>query len=296
MASSTMKLVQFHFTGLMCPVFTPFNDDNQRTVNYVAIDKYSTWLKSKGINGVLINGTVSEGTCLSLNERKHITEEWVKACHKHQLHCMVQVGGASVADVHELAAHAERYGVDAVLCLPDLFFKPKIEEDLVHYMKEVALCCPTRPLFYYHIPQCTDVRLSMVRFCELAEKEIPNYCGLEYANSELDEGVACLKPGRHVFIGADKILVAALSQGFDSAILTAVNMFPEYPLAIFKHMKNNDVKKAEEVQVKMNQRFTEIFPEGGDWVRSMKNEFNKTVSAFQVGPCRKPVWNLKLYS
>lgn len=75
---------------------------------------------------------------------------------------MVQVGGASIADVHELAAHAERYGVDAVLCLPELFFKPKVEEDLVHYMKEVALCCPTRPLFYYHIPQITDVRCKYI--------------------------------------------------------------------------------------------------------------------------------------
>lgn len=135
----------------------------------------------------------------------------------------------------------------------------------------------------------------MVRFCKLAEKEIPNFCGLEYASSELDEGVACLKPGRHVFIGADKILVAALSQGFDSAILTAVNLFPEYPIEIFKHVHNNDVTSAARVQLKMNQRFEAIFPPGGDWVRTMKNEFNKTVSTFKVGPCRKPVWNAALY-
>lgn len=109
---------------------------------------------------MLINGTVSEGTCLTTAERMRITEEWIKACHRHQLTCIVQVGGTNVTDVHELAAHAERYGVDAVLCLPDLFFKPTCVEDLVHYMKEIALCCPTRPLLYYHIPAFTGVRCS----------------------------------------------------------------------------------------------------------------------------------------
>lgn len=71
---------------------------------------------------------------------------------------MIQVGGTSVAEVHELAAHAERLGVDAVLTLPDLFFKPRTEEDLVHYIKEVALCCPTRPILYYHLPAFTGVQ------------------------------------------------------------------------------------------------------------------------------------------
>lgn len=135
----------------------------------------------------------------------------------------------------------------------------------------------------------------MPHVLELAEKEIPNFCGYEHANGDLEEGVACLKPGRNVFIGSDKILVGALAQGFDSAIITAANMFPELPIEIFKHVRSNEWHEAMAVQTNMNKRFDEIFPANGDWVRTMKAEFNKSNQAFSVGPIRKPAWNNKLY-
>lgn len=116
------------------------------------------WLKQKGVTAVLVNGTTGEGTTLRLDERTRITEIWLESCRKHQMLCMTQIGGTNITEVFELAAHAERISVDAVLCLPDLFFKPVIEQDLVAYIKEVAQYCPTRPMFYYHIPMFTSVQ------------------------------------------------------------------------------------------------------------------------------------------
>lgn len=121
------------------------------------INDYAQYLKQNGITGVLANGTISEGMCLQVDERKRLAQEWLNACRKYELTFMVQVGGTSVADVYDLAEHAEKIGVDAVLCLPELFFKPTCEEDLVDYLKEVAKYCPTRPLLYYHIPGFTKI-------------------------------------------------------------------------------------------------------------------------------------------
>lgn len=104
-----------------------------------------------------MNGTTGEGVCQRIDERKQNFEEWLKLCRKHDLKCMVQVGGTAVSSVHDLAEHAEVKGADAVLCLPELFFKPTCEEDLVDYLKKVAEHCPTRPLFYYHFPAFTKV-------------------------------------------------------------------------------------------------------------------------------------------
>lgn len=131
---------------------------SRRTVDYKKVDGYAAWLKQKGIKGVLVNGTVSEGTNLSTNERKLVTEEWSKACRKYDLTLMTQIGGTGISDVLELAAHAENSEVSAVLCLPDLFFRPAVEEELVDYLLNIAKSCPTRPLYYYHIPQFTNVR------------------------------------------------------------------------------------------------------------------------------------------
>lgn len=122
------------------------------------------WLKQKAVSAVLVNGTTGEGTTLKVDERMRTAEEWLKACRKHKMLCMVQIGGTSMSEVFELAAHAERISVDAVLCLPDLFFKPAVEEDLVHYIKHIAQYCPTRPMFYYHIPAFTGVRCKFGDF------------------------------------------------------------------------------------------------------------------------------------
>lgn len=110
-----------------------------------------------GCNGVLINGTTGEGSCLRVDERKKLAEVWLKCCRKFELTCMIQIGGCGIKDVYDLAEHAEKIGVDCVLCLPDLFFKPNTENDLVCYIKDIMKYCPTRPFYYYHIPRMSGV-------------------------------------------------------------------------------------------------------------------------------------------
>lgn len=134
----------------------------------------------------------------------------------------------------------------------------------------------------------------MPRFCDLAEKEIPNFGGLKYTNGNMEEGVACLKSGRTIFLGADTILVGAMALGFDSAIITTLNLFPELSQEIYELMKTNKWQEANVVQMKLNKRVWEICPRGGDWVATMKNEFNKINTTFKAGPCRKPLMNMLL--
>jgi N-acetylneuraminate lyase len=285
-----MKSVNFHFKGLMVPVFTPFTADKKQ-VNYDIVDKYACYLKQKGIKGVLVNGTVGEGTTLRTEERKRITEEWWKVCRKYDLVLMVQIGGTSVADVYELAEHAEKLGVSAILVLPDLFFRPACEEDLVEYLKEVSKYAPTRPLYYFHIPKYTHVKLDLPRFLELAEQHISTFCGIDYVNGDLTEAVTLLKQGRNIFIGHDTILVAALALGFDAAILTTLNIVPEFVITIYESILNNKLREAQEAQIKLNHRIGEITNYGKlDWVESMKTEFNKVNTVFQAGPWRKPTF------
>ena len=129
----------------------------KRSVNYYGIDSYAKYLKEKNVHGVLINGTTGEGSTLRVEERKQIAEKWLTACRKYKLTCVIQIGGGAIGDVCDLAEHAEKIGVDAVMTLPELFFKPKTEEALVKYMTEISHYCPSTPLLYYHIPMFSGV-------------------------------------------------------------------------------------------------------------------------------------------
>lgn len=225
--------------------------------------------------------------------------------------CMVHVGGTSIASVYDLAEHAEEKGADAVLCLPDLFFKPTCEEDLVDYLLKVSQHCPTKPFFYYHFPAfsrvnceydaisfflqktrdvlCTQnnnfVSVSMSRFCDLAENAIPTFGGIKFSNSDLNEGAACLKSGRKIFLGSNTVFSGALALGFDSAILVTLNVFPDLAQAVYAAVRENRWDDAKIAQEKLTKRFNESGA-------NLKAEFNRVNSDFACGPARKPLLNL----
>lgn len=94
---------------------------------------------------------------MNIIERKAICESWSAATKITKQHLMIQVGGAPLPDVLELAQHAENMKVHSILCLPELYFKPKNVNELIDYLTIVGKAAPNTPLLYYHIPQFTNV-------------------------------------------------------------------------------------------------------------------------------------------
>lgn len=253
-----MKLKQFK--GLMAPVFTPFKGlDNQ--INYEMIPKYTEFLKAKNIKAILVNGTTGEGVLMNLDERRKVTEHWWKSCEQYNMLMKVQISGCTFTDVITLAKHAESLGVDGVLCLPELYFKPKTADQLVKYLKEIAANCPKTPLYYYHIPNMTQVDISMPTFMELAQKEIPSFAGIKFTSGDLSVGIDCLKFGQ-VFIGNNTILCGALALGFENFIMTPLNVRPEMSMNMIELMENGKVKEATTEQFKLNDYLKKSLKEG----------------------------------
>lgn len=110
-----------------------------------------------GMMGIMVNGMTGEGMCLTLEERMRTAEKWMEASRKYDMKMLLNIGGMDLIDVYTMAEHAERMKVDAVMLMPDLFFKPRTEDDLMMYMKDVMMRMPTRPTYFYHIPMMTGV-------------------------------------------------------------------------------------------------------------------------------------------
>lgn len=125
----------------------------------------------------------------------------------------------------------------------------------------------------------------MPRLCNLAEEHIPTFNGIKFTSNDLNEGVACLKAGRKVFIGSNTIFLAALTQGFDSGILLSLNVFPEMAQDILIAVQQNRWTDAQAIQFKL----TKCFNACG---AALKDEFNRVNSDFYCGPARKPLLNL----
>lgn len=111
---------------------------------------------------MFVNGVTGEGTTLRVDERKRLAEEWLKVSRKHGLTMVLCIGGADIADVYDMCEHAEKIGVDCIVLLPDLFYKPRIEEDLVNYFKDITKYVSRVPLYYYHVPEYTGVKCKFI--------------------------------------------------------------------------------------------------------------------------------------
>lgn len=129
--------------------------------------------------------------------------------------------------------------------------------------------------------------VSMPRFCDLAERDIPTFAGIKYTSGDMNEGVACLKPGRNVFLGSNTIASGALALGFESAILVSLNVCPELPQKLFTAMQEHRLTDARALQDQLTKKFNECGTPNG-----IKAEFNRLNPDIDCGPARKPLLNL----
>ncbi|KAK5647633.1 hypothetical protein RI129_002525 [Pyrocoelia pectoralis] len=281
------------YEGLLAPVFTPFNNDPTRSLNFDILPTYAQYLIDNGITGVLVNGTAGEGAVMTVEERKLVAEVWAQLCAQGQLHLMVHVGGAPLPDVLELSQHAEQIGANSILCLPELYHKPATCDDLIRYLQIVSQAASSTPLFYYHIPSYSGVNLHMGEFLNKVQDTIPTFNGIKFTSTVLDEGYAAVKACNErytIFLGADTVMAGAYALGFESSIATSLNMLPQFGQQIVQCIKDGNIKEAQEKQNDLNSAI-QIITKYGAWVPSMKMAMN-LLSPLDLGPTREPIKSL----
>ncbi|KAF5303603.1 hypothetical protein FQA39_LY09850 [Lamprigera yunnana] len=279
----------FAYRGVMAPVFTPFKNDTNRTVNVDAIPAYADYCKKSGITGILANGTTGEGMAMDKKERLLVAEIWAQLCKQNKQHFMVQVGGASLPDVIDMTRHAEKIGADSILCLPDLFYKPATPADLIRYLQTVAKAAPSTPLLYYHIPRITTVNVHMGTFLNVLGDNVPSFAGIKFSSTILDEALSAVKASNEkyiVFLGSHAIMAGAYVLGIKSSIITTQNILPQLGHTIFENVSGRDISKAQIAQNNLNAVISKII-NYGPWVPSTKAAMS-ILSAVDMGPPRDP--------
>ncbi|CAK1541438.1 unnamed protein product [Leptosia nina] len=284
---SSLKYVKFNARGLIPPVFTPLKKD--LTINYEVIPRYVDFIHKSGIKGLMVGGTAGGHMCHSLVEKKILVEEWVKAAKERDLHVMVQVGGTAMPDVLDMVQHCVRTGVDSILTLPEIYFRPKNLTELVDYVETVAKAAQDLPVLYYHIPHMTNVSVSMPAFVAEANKRIPNFKGIKFSSNDLSEAAQVLrnlKDDQQILLGSATLLAPAALLGIKSSIGTIYNFMPKLAQGILEAIEASDVNKARKLQEQLSLAIEAHVPEGG-WVPVMKVGM-EIVTGIPVGPAAAP--------
>lgn len=250
-------------TGLIAATFAAYKSDGE--INLEAIPNIIEKLIEDGVSGVFVCGTNGEGPSLTIEERMAIVEAYVKAVNK-RITVMVHVGHSSIKEARKLATHAQSVGADAFSSVSAFYFKPASIKALVMSMAEIASAAPDIPFYYYNIPHLTGVAMNMLDFIELAEEAIPNFAGLKYTATTLNEYEACLnyKNGKYdILYGLDEMLLGALAVGAKGAVGSTYSFAAPLYRKIIDNFENHRIEEARKLQmdsIKMVQSFVKFAP------------------------------------
>lgn len=226
-------------SGLIAAPHTPFDAANK--VNFGAIDQIAELLVEQGVTGAYVCGTTGEGIHCSVEERKAISEHWVKAA-DGKLDLIIHTGALSIVDTLELTHHAEDLDILATSAIGPCFFKPGNVEDLVEYCAQIAAAAPSKGFYYYHSGM-SGVNVDLEQFLIQADDRIPNLSGAKFNNVDLYEYQRCVRVANGKFdipFGVDEFLPAGLAVGAVSAVGSTYNYAAPLYLKIIEAFNKGD--------------------------------------------------------
>lgn len=278
--------MKLNVKDLIAAPFTPMKPNGD--VNLEMIGPYAECLRNQGVKQVYINGTTGEGMSLSVAERKATTEKWMEV---GKMDCvMTHIGANSIADVKELARHAEKCKVHCIATLPPFYYKCENMAALVGYLKELSDAAPNTPLVYYHYVDKTGVDVSIFDLIEECIAKVPTFAGVKFTGWDLGMVAQCLDVfGDKVLIGygKDEQVMAGYFFGIECSVGSTYNYAGKLFNKALAEFRSGNNQAANKLQRHMCHFLRHLFEFG---FRDAANKrMMKFVWGLDMGPTRKPI-------
>ena len=215
-------------TGVLSPVVTPFKADLSPDAERFV--RQCKWLVANNV-GLAVFGTNSEANSLAVGERMELLEKLVEAGIA-PARMMPGTGCCALTDSVRLTAHAVKLGCAGALMLPPFYYKGVSDEGLFrNYAEIVERVGDARlQIYLYHIPQMTQVPISLALIERLLKAYPKNIAGAKDSSGDWNNTKAMLdrfaQQGFDVFPGSETFLLAGLRNGGKGCISATANVNP----------------------------------------------------------------------
>jgi N-acetylneuraminate lyase len=231
----------------------PFDPDGRLDVT--VIPEQARRLQSIGVHGAFVNGTTGEFAALSTAERLEVADAWA-AARPDGFGLALHVGSTRPAEVRELAAHADRLGVDFIAAVSPYYGEAPTLDLVVRYLAMVSESAPDTPLCYYHIPSMTGSTHAPSAVVAAAAPVVPTLSSVKFTDGDPNEydRIGESAEGITVYFGRDELLPAALSFGARAVVGSLFNGLA----AIAHHVTNAYDRGEHELAFELHRPFREI--------------------------------------
>jgi len=235
--------------GSMPPLITPFKNGEVDYDTYASLISFQI---DKGSHGILVNGTTSEPSTLTTQERNQIVDVAIDV-NQGKLPIVVASGSQSLAETKALSCYALEAGADAILIVTPYYIRPP-QRGLIDYYLEVTEGCDI-PWMIYHIPGRAAVSVTLDTIKELKDRS-PTFVGMKHAVNDLGFVSECIDafPDFLIFVGLEELSFPEMAIGAVGLMNAVGNLRPDLLADMCGVVWDNDLFKGRE----LHQRLLEL--------------------------------------
>lgn len=240
-------------SGIYTPIPTFFTN-TKNAVDYETLEKHVQMLAGLKITGVVVSGSMGEGTNLTLKERVKSVEVARNAVPDKNFKIIAGAGLGSVEDIIVESELVAAQGADFIMALVPGYFGPNLvtQEGIIAYFEAVADKVAV-PLIIYNYPNtCNNVTLTFDTFKKLAEH--PNIVGVKLTHYNFDMytllGHDPFFEANNFksFTGLGQVLGPALSVSLFGAIDGLSGIFPKTMVKLYELYTQSKLEEAAKLQ------------------------------------------------
>ena len=187
----------------------------------------------------------------------------------------------------ELAAHAEKMGVDAIASIPPIYFHLP-DYAIADYWNAISEAAPNTDFIIYNIPQLAGVALNMGLYKKMLEN--PRVIGVKNSSMPVQD-IQMFKDVKGddsvVFNGPDEQFAGGRIMGADAGIGGTYAVMPELFLAVDKAVREGDFARAKDIQYKIDRIIYKMCECRGNLYAVMKEILRGR--GIDIGGVRKPL-------
>lgn len=264
--------------------------DKEGNISPEGVQSLTKYFVEKGVKGVYVNGSSGECIYQSVEDRKIVLENVMKAA-EGKLTVIAHVACNNTKDSMELARHAESLGVDAIASIPPIYFRLP-EYSIAEYWNDISSAAPNTDFVIYNIPQLAGVALTGSLFEEMRKN--PRVIGVKNSSMPVQD-IQMFKQDAGddyiIFNGPDEQFISGRVIGAEAGIGGTYGAMPELFLKMDELLRAGDLELAKKIQYDVNAIIYKMVSGHGNMYAVIK-EILKINENLDLGSVRKPLASL----
>jgi 1-pyrroline-4-hydroxy-2-carboxylate deaminase len=229
---------------LLVAITTPFGTDG--SVDLGELRRHAEWLATEGAAGVVVGGSLGEGSSLSEEERRSLVAE-LAANLPESVPVVSAVGSLTTAGAVRQARDARAAGARGLLVLPPYVYRGDRREVLAHF--SAVFGATDLPCMLYNNPLAYGTDVAPEDILELAT-EHPTLTGVKESTGDVRRVTALralLGDRVEVAVGLDDAVLEGVRAGARGWVAGLANGLPRESAALWELARRGDANDAVEV-------------------------------------------------